>query len=187
MPTPKSISLTARLRRVKLFPAAADGVLPPCPGGMTENSPAFQRREQADAGRVPKGRLNGGRSAQLFNRPSGTRHRFPASPALKRRASVKCPSGTQVGVLVPKGQHMNSRGRQPTVSRQNQIRPRRGRTLRQHQTVGCTHGYSCLAASRLEMPRVQTNSRTLPIALRWMLVVGCSMLDVFHFPCHAHA
>src|SRR5215471_8807564 len=31
--------------------------------------------------------------------------------------------------LVPKGQNLNSRGRQPTVPRQNHIRPRRGRTF----------------------------------------------------------
>ena len=37
---------------------------------------------------------------------------------------------------VLKGRNMNSRGRQPTVSVPNHIRPRRGRTILQPSTVG---------------------------------------------------
>ena len=94
MRTPKSISLTARLRRVKLFLTDVDSVLPPRPGGTPENSPAFQRREQADCDRVPKGRLKGHTSAPDFSRPFGTCRRSLPYPALKRRAIVKSPSGT---------------------------------------------------------------------------------------------
>ncbi len=33
-----------------------------CPGGTTENSPAFQRRDQFRLAQAPQGRLNGGMS-----------------------------------------------------------------------------------------------------------------------------
>ena len=97
MPAPKSISLAARLRRVKLFLTDADGVLPLRPGGTPENSPAFQRREPAACDQVPKGRLNGCAPARDFNRPFGTHRLRCSDPALKRRAIVKSPSGTKAG------------------------------------------------------------------------------------------
>ena len=109
MPAPKSISLAARLRRVKLFLTDVDGVMPPRPGGTPENSPAFQRREQTDGNRVPKGRLIGCAATQVFNRPFGTCRGFRTHPALKRRAIVKSPSGTRTGNI----QHprLSTRGR----------------------------------------------------------------------------
>ena len=51
-------------------------------------------------------------------------------------------------LIVPEGRNVNSRGRQPTVACQEQIRPRRGRTAFPPLSVGCTHGYSYLAAPR---------------------------------------
>ena len=50
--------------------------------------------------------------------------------------------------IVPKGQNMNSRGRQPTVQRGNIFDPVGVAPFFNHSTVDFTHGYSCLAASR---------------------------------------
>jgi hypothetical protein len=67
---------------------------PLCPAGASENSPAFQRRvgEPKEAP-VPKGRL---RPTSILSRPFGTRVSVLASPALKRRAIARCPSGTKL-------------------------------------------------------------------------------------------
>ncbi len=50
---------------------------------------------------------------------------------------------------------MNSRGREPTETSSNNLRPLRGRTIYDLLTVGFTHGYSHLAASR---PVLQDNA-----------------------------
>ena len=66
--------------------------------------------------------------------------------------TVVCLSNNQG---VPMGQDMNSRGRQPTVSRMSKFDPCGVAQDFGRLTVGFTHGYSCRAASRL-----------------WMLVLG---------------
>jgi hypothetical protein len=58
--------------------------------------PRIARRFNAGSGHrtsrsVPEGRL---RTGSILNRPFGTKLLFLASPALKRRAIVRCPSGT---------------------------------------------------------------------------------------------
>jgi hypothetical protein len=88
---PVSRSTGAALRR-PLSCCAALGVIktvgqltaPLCPGGASENSPAFQRRvSEPKARSVPKGRL---RATSILSRPFGTRVSVLASPALKHRA-----------------------------------------------------------------------------------------------------
>jgi hypothetical protein len=60
---------------------------PLCPGGAPDNSLAFQRRVSEPKERsVPKGRL---RATSIFSRPFGTRVSALASPALKRRMSLR--------------------------------------------------------------------------------------------------
>jgi len=61
------------------------------PGGMLENSPAFQRRESGDRAPSPGG------TAEIawVSRPSGTYPTGTSNPALKRRAIIVCPSGTE--------------------------------------------------------------------------------------------
>jgi hypothetical protein len=68
------------------------GFDPPHPGGMTENSPTFQRWDSAPEGvLVPKGRLKPAASAV----PSGLgQSQISALPTLKRWAIVGCPYGT---------------------------------------------------------------------------------------------
>jgi len=57
---------------------------PLCPGGASENSPAFQRRvSEPKESSVPEGWL---RATRILSRPFGTRFSVLASPALKRRA-----------------------------------------------------------------------------------------------------
>ena len=51
--------------------------------------------------------------------------------------------------IVPKGQNMNSRGRQPTVKREKTFDPVGVAHFCSIPPWVCTHGYSCLAASRL--------------------------------------
>ena len=52
------------------------------PGGMNENSPAFQRRDHRSVRQVPKGRLNG-RASTILSRPFGTRFPFAVVPGVK--------------------------------------------------------------------------------------------------------
>lgn len=89
MPAPKSIPLAARLRRVKLFLTDVDGVLPPRPEGTPENRSAFQRREQAAYGGVPKGRLNGHKSVPDFSRFFGT---HPTRDEVRGIGKGNCPA-----------------------------------------------------------------------------------------------
>ena len=76
--------------------ASAAGPMPPGfephhPGGMVENSPAFQRRDSGKRESSPAG------TAELdcVSRPSGTYPPGTSNPALKRRAIAVCPSGTE--------------------------------------------------------------------------------------------
>ena len=72
---------------------------PLCPGGAPDNSLAFQRRVSEPKERsVPKGRL---RATSVLSRPFGTRVSVLASPALKRRAIARCPSGTKLPRPMP--------------------------------------------------------------------------------------
>src|SRR2546423_6998718 len=66
------------------------------PGGMAENSPAFQRRDHDERASSPEG------TAEMvhLNRPFGTYASLTANPALKRRAIVVCPSGTQTALVI---------------------------------------------------------------------------------------
>src|ERR1035437_79775 len=71
------------------------------PGGMAENSPAFQRRV-CRVGRIgPEGTTQ----AAGLNRPFGTQRCMATVPALKRWAIVVCPSGTKVKTRLPDAGH----------------------------------------------------------------------------------
>ena len=61
------------------------------PGGMAENSPAFQRWDRGLGVPNPEG------TAELvvLSRPFGTQPSIRPHPALKRRAIFKSPSGTK--------------------------------------------------------------------------------------------
>ena len=61
------------------------------PGGMAENSPAFQRLDRGLGVPSPEG------TAELvvLSRPFGTQPSIHPHPALKRRAIFKSPSGTK--------------------------------------------------------------------------------------------
>jgi hypothetical protein len=63
------------------------------PGGMFENSPAFQRRDDAKRAPSPAGTAE----IECFGRPSGTYPSGTSIPALKRRAIIASPSGTETG------------------------------------------------------------------------------------------
>ncbi len=76
------------------------------PKGLCENSPAFQRREKVPEISSPAGTVETSRNAtQLIfvelksgsvSRPCGTCCNSNPIPALKRRAIVGCPSGTEI-------------------------------------------------------------------------------------------
>jgi hypothetical protein len=61
------------------------------PGGMADNSPAFQRWDRGSGVPSPEGTAE---SHQL-SRPCGTQPSIRQHPALKRRAILKSPSGTK--------------------------------------------------------------------------------------------
>ncbi len=63
----------------------------PCPGGTIETSPAFQRRDSSERAPSPV------RTAEIdcVSRPSATYPSRTSNPALKRRAIILCPSGTE--------------------------------------------------------------------------------------------
>jgi hypothetical protein len=63
------------------------------PGGMVENSPAFQRRGDGKRAPSPAGTAE----IECFSRPSGTYPSGTSIPALKRRAIIASPSGTETG------------------------------------------------------------------------------------------
>ncbi len=63
------------------------------PGGMVENSPAFQRRDDGRRAPSPVGTAE----IECFSRPSGTYPSGTSIPALKRRAIIARPSGTEAG------------------------------------------------------------------------------------------
>src|ERR1035438_8271036 len=67
------------------------------PGGMVDNSPAFQRWESGRREPSPEGTAE----AVVLSRPFGTNPRDCAYPALNRWAIVMCPSGTGTGLQVP--------------------------------------------------------------------------------------
>ena len=76
---------------------------PLCPAGASENSPAFQRRVSGPKARsAPKGQL---KARSILSRPFGTRVSLLASPALKRRAIARCPSGTKLPRPMPDALH----------------------------------------------------------------------------------
>src|SRR5438445_2692055 len=66
-----------------------------CPGGTSDNSPAFQRRVAPRRGTSPEGTAEIHDSG--FSRPSGTWRLLELFPALKRWAVFKCASGTGDG------------------------------------------------------------------------------------------
>ena len=73
----------------------SDALMPPGfeqfhPGGMIENSPAFQRWDGGDRALSPEGTVEDHR----LSRPFGTNPCDRAHPALKRWAILICPSGT---------------------------------------------------------------------------------------------
>src|SRR5437773_379015 len=61
------------------------------PGGMAENSPAFQRRDRDKRVTSPVGTTE----PDYLSRPFGTYPFRSSNPALKRRAILDCPSGTK--------------------------------------------------------------------------------------------
>ena len=61
------------------------------PGGMIDNSPAFQRRDRGGKTISPEGKAEPDR----VSRPYGTHPTRTLNPALKRRAILICPSGTE--------------------------------------------------------------------------------------------
>src|SRR5450756_1031242 len=61
------------------------------PGGMAENSPAFQRWDRGLGVPSPEGTAEN----HKFSRPFGTQPSIRPHPALKRRAIFKSPSGTK--------------------------------------------------------------------------------------------
>src|SRR5439155_18014149 len=65
------------------------------PGGMAENSPAFQRRDKGERASSPEGTVEMIR----LSRPFGTYASRTSDPALKRRATVVCPSGTKTAFV----------------------------------------------------------------------------------------
>src|ERR1051325_12165584 len=71
------------------------------PGGMTENSPAFQRRDKGVEASSPEGTLE----MACFSRPFGTYILRTLNPALKRWAIFTCPFGTQTAFVtsIPSG------------------------------------------------------------------------------------
>src|ERR1019366_6705459 len=60
------------------------------PGGIAENSPAFQRWERSESTPSPEGTVEPSR----VSRPSGTSATGRAHPELKRWAILRRPSGT---------------------------------------------------------------------------------------------
>ena len=60
----------------------------------------FNAGRNARPEQVPKGRLTGGANRCSFSRPFGTQVLQVTFPALKRRATLECPSGTITEVLV---------------------------------------------------------------------------------------
>ena len=64
------------------------------PGGMAENSPAFQRWDRGPGVPSPEGTAEN----HKFSRPFGTQPSIRPHPALKRRAIFKSPSGTKNGL-----------------------------------------------------------------------------------------
>src|SRR5437899_5090471 len=67
------------------------GFEPHHPGGMVENSPAFQRRDSGEQASSPAGTAE----IERLSRPSGTYPSGTANPALNRRAIIVGPSGTE--------------------------------------------------------------------------------------------
>ena len=65
------------------------------PGGMTENSPAFQRRDKGVEASSPEGTVE----MACFSRPFGTYILRTLNPALKRWAIFTCPFGTQTAFV----------------------------------------------------------------------------------------
>ena len=61
------------------------------PGGMAENSPAFQRWDRGPGVSSPEGTAEN----RQLSRPCGTQPSIRPHPALKRRAIFKRPSGTK--------------------------------------------------------------------------------------------
>src|ERR1041384_1016977 len=71
------------------------------PGGMTENSPAFQRRDKGVEASSPEGTVE----MACFSRPFGTYVLRTLNPALKRWAIFTCPFRTQTAFVtsIPSG------------------------------------------------------------------------------------
>ncbi len=67
------------------------GSKPHYPEGITENSPAFQRRDMHDWAWSLEGTTEIGR----LSRPFGTYPSRDSNSPLKRRAILSCPSGTE--------------------------------------------------------------------------------------------
>ncbi len=61
------------------------------PGGMIENSPAFQRWGPQPRDTTPEGTAE----VACLSRPSGTYREIEPHPALKRWAILRCPFGTR--------------------------------------------------------------------------------------------
>ena len=77
------------------------------PGGMPENSPAFQRWDRSQRTSSPAGTAE----AAVVSRPCGTSPGGRAHPALKRWAILICPSGTGAAPRLPNiAYHSNPSG-----------------------------------------------------------------------------
>src|SRR5207249_1202899 len=69
------------------------------PGGIDENSPAFQRRDTGGRAPSPVGTAE----IDCVNRPYRTYPSPTSNPALKRRAIIGCPSGPEIALRVHRG------------------------------------------------------------------------------------
>ncbi len=99
----------------------------PHPGGMVENSPAFQRRDSGEQAPSPGGTAE----RERFSRPSGTYPSGGSNPALKRRAILACPSGTETAPVttspnVIEGNESGATGESRHTLRRSARRGRRG-------------------------------------------------------------
>src|SRR5437867_4020925 len=106
--------LLAECDRLRSMPV---GFCIPNPGGMAENSPAFQRRDQVMRALSPEGTAEPG----CLSRPFGTHSFRISNPALKRRAILICPSGTP-GASLATNPGGIGRGRQRYVARASGLR-----------------------------------------------------------------
>src|SRR5206468_12946550 len=90
-------ALVRGLGRLELMPFGNSGM--DAPEGQMKIAQRFNAGRKSRPEQVPKGRLTGGANRYSFSRPFGTQVLRLTFPALKRRATLKCSSGTVTEVL----------------------------------------------------------------------------------------